>query len=153
MAKKGGAPENLKPVRSKEEAKTRGRNGGIKSGETRRKKRDAKSAARLVLDLPCSEAIAKNLKSMQIDNEDFTNRVAIMARLFTEAMTGNVTAMKTMIELAGELPNHEYERDRLKLEERKFEAEIGNKESGNNAVDDWVTAVLEADESENSNEE
>ena len=32
-------PENLDPVRTKEEATKRGRNGGIKSGEARRKKK------------------------------------------------------------------------------------------------------------------
>ena len=32
-------PENLDPVRTKEEARKRGRNGGIKSGEARRKKK------------------------------------------------------------------------------------------------------------------
>ena len=30
--------KNLKPVRSKEEARERGKKGGIKSGETRRRK-------------------------------------------------------------------------------------------------------------------
>lgn len=32
--------ENLKPVRSKEEARERGRAGGIKSGEARRRKKE-----------------------------------------------------------------------------------------------------------------
>ena len=30
-------PENLQPVKTKEEARERGRNGGIKSGEAKRK--------------------------------------------------------------------------------------------------------------------
>lgn len=144
MSRKGGAPENLKPVRTKEEAKKRGANGGKKSGEARRKKRDAKSAARLILDLPCTDGIAKNLKGMNISEEDFTNRVGIMARLFAEAMSGNVTAMKTMIEFAGELPNQQ-------LEDKRFEKEMEGKEAGNNAVDDWVEAVLEADKQEEGN--
>ncbi len=153
MAKKGGTPENLKPVRTTEEARIRGKNGGKKSGEVRRKKRDAKSAARLILDLPCQEGISHNLKKMNLTDEDFTNRVAIMARLYTEAMTGNVTAIRTMVELAGELPIHEIENKRINLETKRFEAEIGSKESGNNAVDDWVSAVIEADEQEKNNEE
>lgn len=146
MSRKGGAPENLKPVRTKEEAKKRGQNGGKKSGVVRRAKRDAKSAAKLILDLPCAENIARNLKSLNISEQDFTNRVSIMARLFQEAMSGNVSAIRTMIELAGELPNQQ-------LEEKRFEAEIEGKESGNNAVDDWVEAVIEADKQEESNGE
>lgn len=141
MSRKGGAPENLKPIRTEEEAKIKGRNGGKKSGEARRKKRDAKSAAKLILDLPCTGNIARNLQSMNISEEDFTNRVGIMARLFTEAMSGNVTAIRTMVELAGELPNQQIERER-------FDAEMEKRESGNNAVDDWVEAVLEADNQE-----
>jgi hypothetical protein len=37
--KRPGRPENLNPVQSKEEAMERGRAGGIKSGEARRKKK------------------------------------------------------------------------------------------------------------------
>jgi hypothetical protein len=36
---KGGRPENLNPVRSEEEARAKGRKGGIKSGEVRREKK------------------------------------------------------------------------------------------------------------------
>lgn len=146
MSRKGGAPENLKPVRTKEEAKKRGANGGKKSGEVRRAKRDAKSAAKLILDLPCAESIARNLKGMNVSEADFTNRVGIMARLFAEAMSGNVTAMRTMIEFAGELPTQQ-------IEEKRFDAEMEKRESGNNAVDDWVEAVLEADNQEEDNGE
>lgn len=141
MSKKGGNPENLEVIQTSEEARKKGRNGGIKSGETRRRKRDAKSAAKLILDLPCTENIARNLKGMNISEEDFTNRVGIMARLFAEAMSGNVTAIRQMMEFAGELPHQQ-------LEERRFDAEMERKESGNNAVDDWVSAVIEADEQE-----
>lgn len=136
--------DNLRPPRTKEEARERGRNGGIKSGEARRKKRDAKSAARLILDLPCQEAVARNLKNMNIDEEDFTNRVGLMARLYLEAMTGNVSAARAIIELAGELPSYQ-------LEQKRTNFEIGKKEGGNNAVDDWVAAVIEADEMEKKN--
>ena len=39
MSKRKGAPQNLRPVKTKEEAKERGRKGGIASGEARRNKR------------------------------------------------------------------------------------------------------------------
>ena len=63
MAKKGGAPENLDPVRTKEEAKKRGRNGGIKSGEARRNKRDAKNAMNLLLNMAAKGQLKDNLAS------------------------------------------------------------------------------------------
>lgn len=138
MAKKGGAPENLKPVRTKEEAKERGRNGGKKSGEARRRKRDAQQAARLILDLPVStEAMENNLKKMHIDEEDYTNRVALFARAFAQAMAGDVKAMQFIIEMSGETPDQQ-------LDKKRYENEIGKQEGSNNAVDDWVNAIPDA---------
>lgn len=135
MAKKGGAPENLKPVRTKEEARERGQNGGKKSGEARRRKRDAQQAARLILNLPVStDAMENNLKKMHIEEEDFTNRVALFARAFTQAMTGDVKAMQFIVEMAGETPDQQ-------LDKKRFENEIGKQEGSNNAVDDWVNAI------------
>lgn len=150
MAKKGGAPENLKPVRSKEEAKKRGRNGGKKSGEVRRRKRDAQQAAKLILNLPCTEAMQKNLKAMAVDEEDYTNRVALFARAFAQAMTGDVRAMQFIIDIAGETPQHQ-------LEVKRFDNEIGQQEGSNNAVDDWVNSIPdvateEEDEAEDGND-
>lgn len=147
MAKKGGAPENLKPVRSTEEAKKRGRNGGKKSGEVRRRKRDAQQAARLILNLPVStDAMENNLKKMLVDEEDFTNRVALFARAFTQAMTGDVKAMQFIIEMAGETPEHQ-------LEKKRFDNEIGKQEGSNNAVDDWVNSIPDADMDEEDDDD
>lgn len=147
MAKKGGAPENLKPVRSKEEAKKRGRNGGKKSGEARRRKRDAQQAARLILNLPVATGVMENnLKAMKLDEEDYTNRVALFARAFTQAMTGDVKAMQFIIEMAGETPDHQ-------LEQKRFDNEIGKQEGGNNAVDDWVNSIPDVDEDEEDDDD
>lgn len=41
--------ENLKPVRTKNEARERGRNGGKKSGEVRRRKADFRRTLNLLL--------------------------------------------------------------------------------------------------------
>mgnify|MGYP001240329708 CR=1 FL=1 len=41
--------ENLKPVRTKNEARERGRNGGKKSGEVRRRKADFRKTLNLLL--------------------------------------------------------------------------------------------------------
>ena len=43
---------DLKPIQSTEEAKRKGRNGGIKSGESRRKKKLMKDQISLLLSLP-----------------------------------------------------------------------------------------------------
>ena len=42
-------PQNLKPVQTKEEARQRGRNGGVKSGEARRKQRDVRELTKTIM--------------------------------------------------------------------------------------------------------
>lgn len=134
MAKKGGAPENLKPVRTKEEAKARGRNGGKKSGEARRRKRDAKAAAKLILDLPCTKNLQRNLNALSIEEEDYTNRVALMARAFSQAMTGDTRAMEFLIKTAGETPEQ-------RIADKRFKIDQDKAISSNNAVDDWIDSI------------
>lgn len=150
MAKKGGSPENLDPVRSKEEARKRGRNGGKKSGEVRRRKREAKDAAKLILNLPASKTLSNSLKKLGVDEADFTNRVALFAKAFNMACKGNVRAMKFIIDIAGENPM-------FMLEQEKFENELSKQQGDNNAVDDWVDSIPEVEsevkDEENSNAE
>lgn len=139
--------ENLVPMsqRTKEEVRELASRGGKKSGEVRRRKRDAKSAARLILNLPVQEAIEKNLKSMGLDKEeDYTNMVAIMARAFTKAMTGDISAMNFLIEMAGSSP-------KFKMEEELHNKTMQDGEKAGVVVDDWVAAVIEADEMEKKN--
>lgn len=146
MAKIGGAPENLNPVRTKEEAKKRGAAGGKKSGEVRRKKRDAKAAAKLILNLPCDKGFEKQLEAMAIDEQDYTNRVALFARAFAQAMSGDVRAMEFLVKTAGETQEQE-------LERKRFKNETGKQDGGNNIVDDWVNSIPDLIEEDNEENE
>ena len=120
MAKKGGAPENLDPVRTKEEAKKRGRNGGIKSGEARRNKRDAKNAMNLLLNMAAKGQIKENLENLGIETEDQTNMVALQARLFTMALGGNLQAYDRLIKISGNDPEeNRKERESLASDRRR----------------------------------
>lgn len=134
MAKKGGAPENLDPVRTKEEAKKRGRNGGIKSGEVRRNKRDAKNAMNLLLNMAAKGQIKDNLVTLGIDPEDQTNMVALQARLFTMAMGGNLQAYDRLIKISGNDPeeNRKERESRAadKRRDRESEARVSALEHG-----------------------
>lgn len=136
MAKAGGNPENLKPVRTTEEARKRGANGGRKSGEARRRKRDVKSAAKMILNLPCGEDVKNILADMGVDDEDFTNRVAVLARAYAKALKGDVSAARFLFEMAEETPAQKFARQRYKDEQTKGE------ETGS-VVDDWVNSIPE----------
>ena len=107
---RNGKPENLVPMnrRTKEEQREIAKKGGQASGAARRRKRDAKSAAKLILNLPALNNIEQNLKALGIEDErDYTNLVAIMARAFDKGMTGDINAMRFLVEMANITPSQQ----------------------------------------------
>lgn len=128
--------ENLIPMseRTEDEVRELASKGGKKSGEVRRRKRDAKNAARLILNLTAAEGVRKNLEQMGVDEEDHTNMVAVMARAFQKAMTGDVGAMNFLMEMSAQSP-------RFKLEEERHKKEMQDEQKSNNAVDDWINSI------------
>ena len=86
---KNGMPANLKPVQTKEEAKSRGRNGGIKSGEVRRQKKNMKELAKQLLytNVPENmEGVRKTLHSMGLEDDEMTFAAAVTSRLIHKAV-------------------------------------------------------------------
>ena len=109
--RKGGeavvAKKDLIPVRSKEEAKARGRNGGLKSGEARRKKKNMREMAKSLMEASVSKQMGNvrdTLKRMGIDENDMTYQAAVVVRMIQKAMVdGDVNAVRVLGELTGEL--------------------------------------------------
>ena len=109
--RKGGeavvAKEDLIPVRSKEEAKARGRNGGLKSGEARRQKKNMREMAKSLMEASVSKQMGNvrdTLKRMGIDENDMTYQAAVVVRMIQKAMVdGDVNAVRVLGELTGEL--------------------------------------------------
>lgn len=95
-------PENLRPVRTPEEAKERGRNGGIKSGKVRRAKKKRREIVSQVLDAPLSEDFRKQLEGLigKVDDEDATIFTMMVGGLVRTAMRGNVQSFNVLYELA-----------------------------------------------------
>ena len=94
---------NLIPVRSTEEARERGRNGGRASGEARRRKKSLREAAELYLSLPVSDKRAWNkLAKDGVAPEDVDNQMAIIAGLSIKAANGDAKAAKVLFELVGD---------------------------------------------------
>lgn len=91
---------NLIPVRSTEEARERGRNGGRASGEARRRKKSLREAAELYLSLPVSDKRAWNkLAKDGVAPEDVDNQMAIIAGLTIKAAKGDAKAAKVLFDL------------------------------------------------------
>ncbi len=85
---------NLKPVRSKNEARERGKKGGIKSGEVRAKKKTLKEELILLLETK---------------TENKTMKEKISLSLIQEALKGNVKAFETIRDTIGERPKEQIE--------------------------------------------
>lgn len=95
--------QNLKPVRSESEAREKGAKGGKASGAARRKKRDAKEAAILLLNLAVTDKLDKYLEELNVKEQDRTNLVAIIARHVLQAQSGNINSARLVLETAGYL--------------------------------------------------
>lgn len=101
---------NLIPVRSTEEARERGRNGGRASGEARRRKKSLREAAELYLSLPVSDKRAWNkLAKDGVAPEDVDNQMAIIAGLSIKAAKGDAKAAKVLFDLIGDQSKEEDE--------------------------------------------
>lgn len=85
---------NLHPPRTKAEARERGRNGGIASGAARREKRTMRRWAELMRDMAPPKWAAKLGE---------TNAGAAVASMYAEAMRGNVSAFRALVEVMGEM--------------------------------------------------
>lgn len=89
--------DNLQPFtsdQSREEAAKNGAKGGKASGEARRRKRDLRNALELLLE--------KDFKDK--DGNIVSGAEAITAKLFQQAMNGNVKAFETLRDTVGQKP-------------------------------------------------
>ena len=86
--------KNLKPVRTKKEARERGARGGKKSGEAKRKKKLLKEC----LD----ELLAKEWENR--NGEKMAGSEAISIALFRKALAGDMKAFEIVRDTAGQKP-------------------------------------------------
>ena len=86
--------QNLKPVRSTSEARERGRKGGVASGMARRRKKDLRQALEELLDKKYTDKKGNIM----------TGTEAITAKLFQQAMKGNIKAFETIRSTVGQDP-------------------------------------------------
>lgn len=96
---------NLKPVKTTEEARERGRIGGIKSGEARRKRKQLKETLSALLTLPPGINDQKDLlMALGIDEDDCNNQTLIAISMIQAAAAGDVKAATWVRDTVGEKP-------------------------------------------------
>jgi hypothetical protein len=150
--------QNLKPVRTKKEAREKGRNGGIKSGEARRRKRNMREAAKLLLDMPISknqQTMKAVLSSLGVPEEDADYRMGVMAAMLLQAANGNVNAATFLRDTAGDNPNVKMREEELKQRKAEFKfqqeqkkAEMEREQGKDSLADTIVSAYQKRMESE-----
>ena len=93
-------PQNLTPpIQSAEEARRKGRNGGIKSGESRRKKKTMQELAQAMLSCRVTDdALKDKFASLGFDTKKMTMAEAMIAGQVMEAMK-NPNSFKLLLEL------------------------------------------------------
>lgn len=127
--------ENLKPFEftSGDEAREKGRKGGINSGKARRKKADLKKAMMTLLSMDvANEKTKKQLEELGLDT---TNEALLALTTFQQAVKGNQRATENVIKLATtEKDKHDIaeQKERIKAMKmkNKRELEAGGLENG-----------------------
>jgi hypothetical protein len=83
-------------------------NGGKKSGESRRRKKELREFTRDFLMQEAVPALKGNMNMLGVEAEQMTNLGALITRLFSKAVNqGDLNAARTIIEWAGMAPLQE----------------------------------------------
>lgn len=125
--------KNLKPVQSKREARERGKKGGIKSGETRRRKAAMRDTMSWLLTMQAEvEGLSDVLRA---DGGESTYEEIIAMAMIQQASLGNVKAYQAIMKTVGQT-----EKSEADLEEQRSKVEL------NRARKEDITGENETDE-------
>lgn len=123
--------ENLKPVRTKSEARERGRNGGKKSGESRRRIADMRRTMNRLLTLPAEvEGLSDVLRA---DGGESTYEEVMSMAMIVKACQGDVKAFNAIKATIGQTDKSEEDllnqRADTELKQARKEAVTGEQET------------------------
>ncbi|GAA6295650.1 hypothetical protein F220043C3_40840 [Enterocloster asparagiformis] len=133
--------ENLKPVRTKSEARERGRNGGRASGKSRRRKAAFRDTLNLLLTLDIDDdEWAPLLRSLGLD---CTLETALNMAMIKAGLAGNVKAYEAVAKYAGQSAqteaDDEEQRIRTDRARRARDLEVGDTDNS-----DGIQSFLKA---------
>ena len=133
--------ENIKPVRTKSEARERGRNGGRASGKSRRRKAAFRDTLNLLLTLDIDDdEWAPLLRSLGLD---CTLETALNMAMIKAGLAGNVKAYEAVAKYAGQSAqteaDDEEQRIRTDRARRARDLEVGDTDNS-----DGIQSFLKA---------
>jgi hypothetical protein len=94
--------KNLRRVRNKTEARERGKVGGVKSGESRRRRKTLRDTMELLLSAPLTEEETAEITASGLDTKDIDRRAVLAVGLYKKAAAGDVRAYSLIAEILGE---------------------------------------------------
>jgi hypothetical protein len=100
--------DNLEPVRSKDEAKERGRKGGIASGEARRRKKTMRETLEAVLAMQVGDGKSTDIEAItkfaQLKGKNITVQEAMIIAQAQKALKGDLAALQFIRDTMGQKP-------------------------------------------------
>ena len=97
--------QNLKPVKSKKEARERGRNGGIASGKARREKKTVRKILSELLETEIKDSpqFAKLAAKIGVESNKSVKDMFTMICLMNSVKNGNLSDLERLSGLLGEV--------------------------------------------------
>lgn len=100
--------QNLDPVQSKDEARKRGRAGGIASGKARREKKKMRETLEILLSMPMKNGKFADVESIRnfaaLKGKNISVQDAIMIAQIQKAMKGDTKAAEYVRDTIGQKP-------------------------------------------------
>ena len=114
--------KNLKSFKdmSRDENSRIAKMGAKASAEAKRRKKTSKESIELLLSLPASNKNKEKLQENGINSDGADNRMVVVAKLYSEAMKGNIRAIELLLK-GFELS--EMDKEEIKLNKQKLKLE------------------------------
>lgn len=127
--------------RTEDEQREIARKGGVASGKARRRKRTMAEALQLITNSPVNAEQAKILQKYGFAERDCTYLMLMMMKAVQMASEGNLKAAEFVRDTLGESPQY-------KINEKRLQVLIADKEASRAVIDEWVSAIpdITADE-------
>lgn len=134
---------NLKPVRSKREARERGRNGGIKSGATRRRKAALRDTMNKLLTMQVEVDGLSDI--LRADGGESTYEEVITMAMIQQAMLGDVKAYQAIMKTVGQTDKSAEDLEEQKIRtdraKRARDQEVGDADSQDDNIQSFLKAM------------
>ncbi len=120
--------------RTEDEQREIARKGGVASGKARRRKRTMAEALQLITNTPVNAEQAEILRKYGFAEQDCTYLMLMMIKAVQMASEGNLKAAEFVRDTLGENPQY-------KINEKRLQVLIADKEASRAVIDEWVSAI------------